>query len=449
MPTSPTTTGGLKAAWLPIILFEIYLNLSVILFATGPWPWPVTNPWELYGFLFAAHALLGIGYVTGIKKAEKSYFPAATQQTPWLKWSLIANLALLMPTSFSRSGHIIPDLLFGLQSPGEAYSNAVERSADGGAWVIIEYFRILLAPLLAFAFPYVIVTWNERTTVERLACLVIVLFNVCLYISIATNKAIVDTVLLVPWLVMIGIATKHIVLHRRGKIVLTTISAVTLVLAFLFFGYGQTHRSGDVATGRTFGPPIFIDADPSNWLTSSFSETSQIYIESLLRYLCQGYYALSRAMLLDFDPTFGFGNSMFLAKNAEAVFGIQTIVSSTYPAKLEQAEGWGMFSLWHSIYPWLASDFGFFGTLVIVFFIGRYFAMSWIYVIRDMDKISMILFTYFLIMLIYFPGNNQLMQSPETCVGFLATLAIWMISKANIEIDRTKLRQLSIQRMRG
>jgi len=432
-----------KGLWLPIIFFQIYLNLSVFLFAFGPWPWPVSNPHELYGFLTTAHVLLAWGYYSGYKKARSSPLVASRSTIDWLKISLALNLVMLLPSCFSRTGSLLPNVMYGLAAPGEAYQNTVERSFAGGPWVIVEYIRIILAPLLALSFPFVVATWQKRTVNEKLCCAFIVLFNIALYISMGTNKTIVDTVLLVPWLVALAIASRHLILSKHQKMMLGIGSLSAMFGAFIFFGYGQTQRAGGVASGRTFGPPIFIDSDPDNWMTYAMPEQYQIYVESLLRYLCQGYYALSRSMLLAFDSTLGVGNSMFLSRTATSLTGMTELSSQTYPAKLEAAEGWGELTLWHSIYTWIASDVGFIGTLIIVFFIGRYLAMAWIYAIVYTDKLSIILFAYLTIMLLYFPANNQLMQNGESCVGFLLTLVLWLLftgplMKKNRKTRKTK-----------
>lgn len=416
---------------MPIIVFEIYLNLSLFLFAFGPWPWPVTNPYELYGFLISAHLLLFLGYASGLRSAWIAPSVQLGTKVNWLWLSLGVSLLFLIPTSYSRSGAILPNVVAGLLSPGEAYQNAVERSFEGGSQVVIEYVRILLAPLLAFAYPYTVSTWGRRKRFEKYACVVIVLFVVAIYISIGTNKAIVDTVLLLPWLLLIGILSGNIILTRRQIHLLAILALACFFLAFLFFGYGQMNRAGAVASGRTFGPPINIDASQDNWLTVFLPESFQIYVESLVRYLCQGYYALSRCLLLDFDTTYGFGNSLFLGKNAESLFRLPNLQWMTYPGKLELAEGWGMLTLWHSIYPWIASDVGFPGTLAVMFLIGRFFAKSWVYSIRYSDPLSILLCSYLLIMILYIPANNQIMQNGESSIGFILTFSAWFLLNSN------------------
>ena len=426
MPNGQASSGR-RTLWVPIIFFEAYLNLSVVLFATGPWPWPVTNPLNLYLYLAAAHLALLFGYRQGIDYAKIRLLLHNSGSIDWVKLSLVVNLLLLGPTSFARSGDFIPNVVFGFSNPGEAYQVAFQRSSIGGWWVYIEYVRILLAPLIALAFPCVIGTWRVRSVYEKVAIVFIAAYGVAIYISIGTNKAIVDTVLLLPWMLFLAIRTGGVRLSRKRLFQLLIAIVLGVFLAFLFFGNGQIQREGGVASGRTFGPPILIDTELGNWTTVLFPETFQIYIESLLRYLGQGYYALSRTMLLDFDSLYGAGNSIFLSKNVESIFGIHDFSMTSFPGKLETAEGWGMMTLWDSIYPWIASDVGFIGSLFVIYFIGKYFAMSWYYSVRNMDFLSIAIFAYFIIMLFYFPANNQLMQNGESAVGFLILLFIWRL----------------------
>src|SRR5947209_16926019 len=48
----------------PIIFFIGYLTFTVILFAVGPWDWPILNGAKLYIFLVLAHLALFLGYYT-------------------------------------------------------------------------------------------------------------------------------------------------------------------------------------------------------------------------------------------------------------------------------------------------------------------------------------------------------------------------------------------------
>src|ERR1039458_7718237 len=71
----PTVKVNKRIALVPIIFFQIYLSVSVLVFAFGPWDWPVSNPLQLYGFLILAQVSLFAGYRSAINKRPR---PAST-----------------------------------------------------------------------------------------------------------------------------------------------------------------------------------------------------------------------------------------------------------------------------------------------------------------------------------------------------------------------------------
>src|SRR5579864_7046681 len=82
----------------PIIFFMVYLNLTVLLFAFGPWDYHLQNPVEFYAFLIAAHGTLLAGYLSAAFREPHAY------DNRWsikkiIFISVILNLLLLIPTS--------------------------------------------------------------------------------------------------------------------------------------------------------------------------------------------------------------------------------------------------------------------------------------------------------------------------------------------------------------
>jgi hypothetical protein len=415
------------AGWrlFPLIFFELYLNFTVLTLAFGPWPWPVDNAVELYAYLVAAHIAFAVGYVLAVSSRFTIHRPQLNHVNALFIAALLLSLLIALPTSFARTGSVIPDLAFGIQDPGEAYGRAVFRGQSGGEHVIFEYLRILLSPVLALLLPLLVVYWSTLSYWKRLLGSASALWVVSLYVATGTNKGLADFVLILPWLLLLrqfALGSTKLPVFR-----FSIAAVVSVVLMLVFFAYGQLSREGGAAIGSIFGAPLFITADPDHWLTGSLPDEARIALESIFRYLNAGYYALSRCFQFDFDSTFGVGNSMFLSRNFDALFDTHWTLSNTYPAKLEIAEGWGVFLLWHSIYPWLASDFGFPGTLLLVALIGWMLAATWVTAVESRHPAAISLFAYLCVAVYYFPANNQLMQSGESCVGFFFTAAWWIV----------------------
>lgn len=410
----------------PLIFFQVYLNFTVVAFEFSPWPWPVDNKATLYLYLIAAHVALAIGYALATMKQWQFPVPKPGYVSGLFIASLALSLLLALPTSLSRTGVPIPDVLGGLSDPGEAYGHAVLLRQSGGEHVVVEYMRIGVAPLLALLLPLLVVYWSAVAGWKRVLGALAVAWLLGLFIATGTNKGVADFVLILPWLVLL----RYFAL-KRGRLPVfrfSVVVALSFIVMIIFFAYGQVTREGGGAIASVFGAPLYIYADPEHWLTSTLPDDVRIAVESLLRYLNAGYYALSRCLTFGFDWTYGVGNSMFLSRNFDAIFDTHITDSQTYPAKLESAEAWGVFALWHSVYPWLASDFGFPGTLIVVGFVGWLLGAAWISALESCHPAAISLFSYLCIAVYYFPANNQLMQSGESCVGFLLTAGWWALA---------------------
>ncbi|MBZ5524459.1 MAG: hypothetical protein LAP21_19650, partial [Acidobacteriia bacterium] len=143
-----------------------------------------------------------------------------------------------------------------------------------------------------------------------------------------------------------------------------------------------------------------------------------------------GYYALYLSLKEPFVPMYGAGNSMFLTREAERFLDLPGFSQRSYPARIEKY-GWSVNQLWCSIYPWIASDISFPGVIVFVFLVGHFFALAWLDTLMA-NPFALLAFTNFLIMLIYFSGNNQMMQSGEGGVAFWVLLFAWLLTRTPI-----------------
>jgi hypothetical protein len=149
----------------------------------------------------------------------------------------------------------------------------------------------------------------------------------------------------------------------------------------------------------------------------------------LIDYITHGYYGLYLSLEEPFVPMFGIGNSMFLYFNAVKITGDETILDRPYPVRVEQHHPWLAYGKWHSIYPWIASDVSFPGTILVVFFIGRLFAMAWLDTLKGENPFAVAVLAQFVIMLFYFSANNQVLGSGEAFFGFYGLLIIWFLNR--------------------
>lgn len=56
--------------------------------------------------------------------------------------------------------------------------------------------------------------------------------------------------------------------------------------------------------------------------------------------------------------------------------------------------------------------------------------MSWLDTIGGANPLAAVVFAHFIIMLFYFPANNQLMQSGQDFTAFWVILVIWLFLRS-------------------
>ncbi|NMV41887.1 hypothetical protein [Ralstonia insidiosa] len=420
----------LRCVWLaPLAFFQLYLTLTVFLFFFGPWPWDVKNPITLVCYLMSAQLSIAVGYMMAWRRVGISL----SQQTPavrelavneclhFMRVALIITFAMFIPTSLSRTGGFFPDVVSGLQNTGGVYMENQDRLASGNTFVFAEYLRMILSPWLIAVYPIAIVYWARMSWGMRAASVLAIGANMSMYLATGTNKGLADFVVTAPWLIFMGVAAG--VLHLKISKRIALVVFVAMFFGFLeFFGNSQLQRAGGVGEFGVFNTGAGMLYANSGWLSDVLTDNLRIIYESLTRYLVQGYYALSLGLQVDHGSTLGLGHSMFLARNADAIFSTTYFSEQSLPGIIESQYGWGMFSLWHSIYPWLASDFGFVGTIPVIGGLAYLLSLSWGMSLTTLRYQWLSLLFLMLVLFFYIPANNQIFQSGETCVGFFLIL---------------------------
>lgn len=427
---------SLQNKWLaPLIFFQLYLSFSIILYAFGPWPWENPNQNLTIGYLLAAQLFICFGYLLSWKKVRKENLLVGVNPNlysykalKFIKFSLFINYAVFVPSSLSRTGGFFPDLLLGLTNTGLAYNSNLERLDHGNPYVIFEYIRIILSPWIIGIFPVAVVYWRQISPLLRCLSFGAFCLNIFLYIGTGTNKGLADFVITIPWLIFLGVSVGYLSVRFRPRLFL--IFGFFLIGFLSFFGAGQIQRQGNAGIAGAFnsGDGI-IYADRDHLVSTLLPEILVIIYESMARYITQGYYALSLTFDIESPTTFGFGNSMFLSRNADALMKTDYFTTQSLPSLLEESAGWSMTGLWHSIYPWLASDFGFLGTLFVMGILGYLMGISWGLSLVAPRPITIIVFYLLLVLFYYIPANNQILQSGESAAALLFCCVYVFISK--------------------
>jgi hypothetical protein len=182
-----------KVKLIPIIFFELFLSFTVLLFAFGPWEWPIKNNVLLYSYLIGAQIFLFLGYNFGIKRirGKRTFAPPIK----FINLSIIVSLIMAIPLIYVRSGGNFNFVIEGFTNPGKVYNISREGSIP---YNITDYIDIVLAPITWSLLPCLVFYWNNITKRLKLIGAITIFIAVVLpYVASGTNKGLFDILIVV------------------------------------------------------------------------------------------------------------------------------------------------------------------------------------------------------------------------------------------------------------
>jgi hypothetical protein len=246
-------------------------------------------------------------------------------------------------------------------------------------------------------------------------------------VSTGVNKVLADFSVVCPWLVVGSLLAGQVRVTWLRWAILAGVAAVVFGVFLWFFQATQATRVGSGAS-TGYCPAINAAADRTNFMVRYLSDDGQVLVLGLSSYLTQGYYALDLALHEPFVPMFGAGHSEMLSRQVGRLLNDPAWEDRSYPARIEKY-GWDRRLYWSSLYTWIASDVSFTGTLVVLFVVGRLFALTWLETLDGRNPFAVVMFSQLLILLYYASCNNQCFQSGESLSAFWLSLVCWLASR--------------------
>ena len=449
----------------PLILIEVYLLFTILLYQFGPLDWKTENEGLFWFLLIMYHAAFIGGYILSMQKIRllpdrwqlNQLQPKTYRRLIWGALAVCIVCACIEYKSLTHASSYIPyelpgNFIQGLLDPAKQYYSKFTPEGYTSNKMVTA-----LSALLSFIYvsliPLLVVQWKRLSLAQKITCFAIILFKVVVYVSIGTNKGIFDTmfsfagILLVLVLLNIFHGTKE---HIDTK-TFVTVTAFTLFLVIFSFTYFTVNISSRVESPVEYAMNVAGQESPSQESPSQESsdsesstsdpESSAPFEEkdpekndsffkrmyySLSNYLSQGYYGMSLALDEEFTSTYGIGSSQFLMSNFKSLFGID-VKDRTYQHKID--EQWDEDGKWHSFYSYIANDVSFYGVIAVMFVLGLFFGCICKDVFLNDSLIGKFLLPLFVILFMYMPANNQVFTSMATCTAFLELSLLWLLSK--------------------
>lgn len=424
----------------PLILVELYLCLTLLIFYFGPVEFRIHNPELFLILMFSYHLSFILGYLIFTKtfngygllfqnKLNDRFFYSV------FFFGLIGVLTTYQNMMMSSSlipYNIIAEVTRGISEPGLAYTermlnNPYSGGGDSGSRImnILSIFYAFNKLLFIFVFLYY---WSVLTYFKKILVIIYSLLFIASGIASGTNSVIFI------FFIFVSFAFLVITYIKNPKI----IPRIMLIFIILFlipigsFGYIMSQRGGGFEYFIGTSPLGDIDINLTTPDINNFFDFYSYAFVWLDYYLVQGYYGFSLIIDLDWQWTYGFGNSEFLQRQFLMLTGIDFSVD-TFQYRINDI--WDKTAQWHSFYGQFANDFSVVGLSILMFILGGLLARTWLSAIYNNNFFGMALLPIFILMFIFFPANNQVFGYIDTFSYFIFVTIFWYLKGKKIVLS--------------
>jgi hypothetical protein len=418
-----------KYLYLPLRILLTFNFITLLLFVFGPVKWRLDDEWIVVSYLLLNYTLLYYGYKLGVKNYKNNNIARTFKDNKKIIY-FILTIAILwfIPTLYIRLGGENFNFsesadIENILDPTIGYERKIE-SFESGLTPLVQYSTLLLGPFIYAFFPISIFYFKSYNKVLKFIIIIFFCFECLSWISIGTNKGIVD-IFLISFFTFLSIDSKYSKLNFKK--ILLVLSSIILIL--FFFVSSMLSRYGAIGKSDVLDKLNFHVLDNPLKTTGVYADMDvgiKFAIMQIVSYLSQGYYNLALAFNEPFTWCYGFGNSSVGLTYWKKITG-EDLMPKTYLGLIEKSHGVSSKVAWHSIYTWLASDFTFIGVPIIIFGIGYFFASSWLDTIYKRTIYANIVFCFFVQMVFYFYANNQVLSF--TFVPFLSFFFLWRVKR--------------------
>ncbi len=433
-----TAPAGERGDWqrIPLLAFLAYIAGTFSLCFIGLFSSPGFAPWRVGGFVALALALFAAGYLSVCRAS--GWGPVALSQPPARPIAKLVLLGVGVRLTLVLLGLVkgLSTGLLSLQSvltnPGDVYRFAHSDLFDPEAFSLLTKLEVLSSPLWYLTLPLALFYFRYWTPGQRLVVTATVLLNVLKpFLMRGVQKPIGDLAIIFGAMLILQAALAG---WRLRRIAAYGGCLSLLFLAFMAFNQGSRLVAYN-AVGYDGG--AMFEVNRQHPLFKVFGDRIGESVAVTLSYANIGYFGLSYCFDLPFQWTYGIGNSFALMSYAEQYFDLPGIIYDTYPLRGEAATGWPSMMYWETIIPWLASDLTYPGVLIFCVFLGRFCATVWRECLCFRNPLSIAVLGYLTILLLFFPCNNQLLQTRESTIGCLGVLAVWLVGRRSFNRRRT------------
>lgn len=430
----------LKTSYIPLILLEVYLIITIMILIFGPVRFNLHSPILFWILIFLYHVFFIFGYLVGLQRVRSNKVIIHNfSKVKFNSLLFFGTLGVLITyKNLMNSNLLIPvnffdDLLRGLKEPALVYVERMSSTVYEGAGTS----RLLNVSFILFAFCkllfifYSMWFWKFLSKKRKLMCVIY-----CLFFISPSLAAGVNSVLFLFVFFFFSSVLIIYYLHYKHKLKKSLFIKIAIIMLIPIYSFGNLMST----RGGSFD--YFVNSSPIgdiSVVTSDVDYTNLSPLESLQYasvwldfYLVQGYYGFSLILEEDFKWTYGFGSSAFLQRQLNLLTGID-VSNLTYQSRNDNI--WGEHSMWHSFYGQFANDFSPLGLIVLMYIIGLFLSNVWRSVIIRNSFYGAALLPMFIIMFIFFPANNQVFGYIDSLSYFVFISVFWLFENYKLKLS--------------
>ncbi|WBB52081.1 hypothetical protein [Verrucosispora sp. WMMD573] len=410
--------------WLPLLLALCWMLGTFAFFWLSDLDQQVQNKTQLCVFVFSATALFALGYALQVWRCPPDRLRCLTP-TEFTR----ARKLLVVGASYYIVVSIVAMATLGatgstsvwsnVRDPATAYLHKLDAYEQGiGQSSGILTLSVLLGVCGTMLAPLLVVYWQRLSWPLRAVGLLGLAFHATYYLFIGTLKGLGDVAVMLGagLLVVAATARRRRTRTRRGKVL-----TVAAMIAITFTGYMVFSQA---ARSTAFGTSDLVKANPA--VVNVAGPHVANGIAAMLVYPTHGYLGLAHNLQVPFTWSHGLGSAPAAAVLAEQQFGVDPSAHPNYPQRTQDETAWPADLYWATIYPWLASDLTFPGAALFMGLIGWFFARVWLEAALARRVLPLLIFAQLAILIAYLPANNQLGMSPESVIGMITLLALYL-----------------------
>lgn len=414
---------------LPAFAWVGYQAVLLVLFYFGPIYWPIERSWPLLTFLFCANLMFLIGYAMAMLAPARAGHSGLPES--YFKIGALLVILLFGPNLYVYTGKAPTELGSAIADQGTAWAEMQDHIAEtSGKRTGFAALRSLLGPFTIAVIPLLFLLWKDLGIRWRAIGVLALLCAVGFSLARGTDKETVEIGLFFLLSVsLLWLKSKGSWHRKASQLLIASVAGVVAISVVLgLFVTRKSARLGEVElycqsiTGEcsNYDNPII------SWLPYESRGPASI----IVNYLTQGYYGLSLALEKPFESTLGLGHSSFLLTQYERVAGEDKFMNRAYVVKIDTEDGWPAQILLVDAYIWLANDFGFTGTVMLMLLFGLFAGIAWRDYIYANNLSAFLVIVLFVLFLFYLPMNLQLTQSIDYYIPTIVWILGWMLTRS-------------------